>query len=47
MTFRPETSAITAGRPEVAPDASLNPPIVIMLVVQLVMDDTEMKVGAR
>ena len=28
MTFRPETSAITAGRPEVAPDASLNPPIV-------------------
>ena len=28
MTFRPETSAITAGRPEVAPDASLNPPII-------------------
>jgi cystathionine gamma-synthase len=28
MTFRPETSAVTAGRPEVAPDASLNPPIV-------------------
>jgi cystathionine gamma-synthase len=28
MTLRPETSAITAGRPEVAPDASLNPPIV-------------------
>ncbi len=28
MTFRPETSSITAGRPEVAPDASLNPPIV-------------------
>ena len=28
MSFHPETSAITAGRPEVAPDASLNPPIV-------------------
>ncbi len=28
MSFYPETSAITAGRPEVAPDASLNPPIV-------------------
>lgn len=29
MSFRPETSAITAGRPDAAPDASLNPPIVI------------------
>jgi len=28
MSFHPETSAITAGRPEVAPDAPLNPPIV-------------------
>jgi len=28
MSFYPETSAITAGRPEVAPDASLNPPLV-------------------
>jgi len=28
MTLHPETSAITAGRPEVAPDASLNPPLV-------------------
>ena len=28
MRIHPETSAITAGRPEVAPDASLNPPIV-------------------
>lgn len=28
MSLHPETSAITAGRPEVAPDASLNPPIV-------------------
>ena len=28
MSIHPETSAITAGRPEVAPDASLNPPIV-------------------
>lgn len=28
MSFRPETSAITAGRPDTAPDASLNPPIV-------------------
>jgi cystathionine gamma-synthase len=28
MSHHPETSAITAGRPEVAPDASLNPPIV-------------------
>ena len=28
MSFHPETSAITAGRPEVAPDASLNPPLV-------------------
>lgn len=29
MKHRPETSAITAGRPPVAPDASLNPPLVI------------------
>ena len=29
MTQRPETSAITSGRPPVAPDASLNPPLVI------------------
>jgi len=29
MSLRPETSAITAGRPEAAPDASLNPPIVV------------------
>ena len=28
MSFHPETSAIAAGRPEVAPDASLNPPLV-------------------
>jgi cystathionine gamma-synthase len=28
MSIHPETSAISAGRPEVAPDASLNPPIV-------------------
>jgi len=28
MSIHPETSAVTAGRPEVAPDASLNPPIV-------------------
>jgi cystathionine gamma-synthase len=28
MSLHPETSAITAGRPEVAPDASLNPPII-------------------
>jgi cystathionine gamma-synthase len=28
MSFHPETSAITAGRPEVAPDASLNPPLI-------------------
>lgn len=28
MSLHPETSAISAGRPEVAPDASLNPPIV-------------------
>ena len=28
MSFHPETSAITAGRPEVAPDAPLNPPLV-------------------
>jgi cystathionine gamma-synthase len=28
MSLHPETSAITAGRPEAAPDASLNPPIV-------------------
>jgi len=29
MSLHPETSAITAGRPEAAPDVSLNPPIVI------------------
>jgi cystathionine gamma-synthase len=29
MSIHPETSAITAGRPDVAPDAPLNPPIVI------------------
>jgi cystathionine gamma-synthase len=29
MSFHPETSAISAGRPDAAPDASLNPPIVI------------------
>lgn len=29
MSIHPETSAITAGRPPVAPDASLNPPIVL------------------
>ena len=29
MSLHPETSAITAGRPEAAPDASLNPPIVL------------------
>ena len=29
MSLHPETSAITAGRPEVAPDAPLNPPIVV------------------
>ncbi len=29
MEKHPETSAITAGRPDVAPDASLNPPIVL------------------
>jgi cystathionine gamma-synthase len=29
MSIHPETSAITAGRPEAAPDASLNPPIVL------------------
>lgn len=28
MSLHPETSAISAGRPEAAPDASLNPPIV-------------------
>jgi cystathionine gamma-synthase len=28
MSLHPETSAITAGRPEVAPDASLNPPLI-------------------
>ena len=28
MSIHPETSAITAGRPEVAPDAPLNPPLV-------------------
>lgn len=29
MEQHPETTAITAGRPDVAPDASLNPPIVL------------------
>ena len=29
MSIHPETSAITAGRPEAAPDASLNPPIIL------------------
>ncbi|MDA2962707.1 MAG: aminotransferase class I/II-fold pyridoxal phosphate-dependent enzyme [Actinomycetota bacterium] len=29
MDQHPETTAITAGRPEVAPDASLNPPVVL------------------
>ena len=29
MSLHPETSAITTGRPEAAPDASLNPPIII------------------
>ena len=29
MNYHPETSAITAGRPEAAPDASINPPIVV------------------
>lgn len=29
MTLRPETSAITAGRPEAVPDAPLNPPITL------------------
>jgi cystathionine gamma-synthase len=29
MTLRPETSAISAGRPAPAPDASLNPPLII------------------
>jgi len=28
MSIHPETTAITAGRPEAAPDASLNPPII-------------------
>jgi len=28
MSIHPETSAITAGRPEVAPDSSLNPPLI-------------------
>jgi cystathionine gamma-synthase len=28
MSIHPETSAITAGRPEGAPDASLNPPLI-------------------
>ena len=28
MSIHPETSAITAGRPEAAPDASLNPPLI-------------------
>jgi cystathionine gamma-synthase len=29
MNHHPETSAITAGRPEAAPDASMNPPIIV------------------
>ena len=29
MNHHPETSAITAGRPEAAPDASMHPPIVV------------------
>ena len=29
MSLHPETSAITAGRPEAVPDASLNPPLII------------------
>ena len=29
MNHHPETSAITAGRPEAAPDASINPPVVV------------------
>jgi len=29
MSQHPETQAITAGRPEIGPDASLNPPIVL------------------
>ena len=29
MSLHPETSAITAGRPDAAPDASLNPPLII------------------
>ena len=29
MSLHPETSAITAGRPAAAPDASLNPPLII------------------
>ena len=29
MSLHPETSAITAGRPEAAPDVSLNPPLII------------------
>ena len=29
MSLHPETSAITAGRPDAAPDAPLNPPIVL------------------
>ena len=28
MSIHPETSAITAGRPDAAPDASLNPPLI-------------------
>jgi cystathionine gamma-synthase len=28
MSLHPETSAITAGRPDAAPDASLNPPLI-------------------
>ncbi len=29
MSFHPETSAITAGRPDATPDAPLNPPIIL------------------
>jgi cystathionine gamma-synthase len=29
MSLHPETSAITAGRPDAAPDASLNPPLIM------------------
>jgi len=29
MSLHPETSAITAGRPDATPDAPLNPPIIL------------------